>query len=257
MKTIFFSIIITSILLTACKKNEVKATATTAAEGGYIKFGHWVTRAATNNKPIQIKVNGQRVSYSFAYAESFPGGGANQGGSNTNDYLNVPVGKANIQLSYVNAGTTNDSVVIFTGIATVSQGRYYSMFFTDSNAVKSSIVDDKISENLLPTTATAKFKFFNGVVNEPYVDVYLGTTATTPIYTNVAYNTFTDYSNITPGSQTVVLRTAGTPALSTNILASQAVTIAGARLYTVAGRGYKGLVTPDIRRVLITTNTTR
>jgi hypothetical protein len=257
MNKIIIIALLISTTFSACKKNEVTSTASTVADGGFVKFGHWIARATPNNAPIQIKINGERVSYSFRYAESFPGGGANQGGSLTNDYLNVPVGKSTVQLSYVNAGTTNDSLIIYTGQLSVTKGRYYSMFFTDSSSVKATLVDDAILENNPPNSASAKFKFFNGIPNAPLVDVYLGTTSTTPVLTSVPFNGFSNYINFPLGSQTVTIRAAGAAVLSTNIIASQAVTVAGGRIFTVASRGYAGLAITDSRRVFISTNTTR
>jgi Domain of unknown function (DUF4397) len=254
LKKILYNSLLGLTLLTACKKNQVSTIENTPITGAQVKFGYWVAKAI--NPATQIKIDGQRLSYNLTYAVSFPGGGANQGGSNTNDYLDVPVSIKNLSLSTPNVGTNNDSIVIYTGPLGLAAGQKYSLMFTDSSNVTATLLNDNWDAFIPANNTTSVLRFFNGMPNVPAVDVYFGT-STTPVFTNIAYKAAsTTYALIPLGTTNIVLRPAGALPTSTPIVTYGAA-IAGGRVYTAIGRGYNGITGTDIRRPLVSIVTNR
>ena len=255
MKNKLVLALLISITIGACKKNKVTAIDNTISTGAQVKFGYLVAR--TINPPVQIKVDGERVSYNLTYSVSYPGGGANIGGSNTNDYLDIPAGAKNIVVSFVKIGTNVDSLVLYSGTINLAAAQRYSIMFTDSSSIKVATLSDAFDASIPPNNTTAVCRFYNGLIGVPAVDVYFGA-ATTPVFTNVAYNTATTmYAPITIGSTTIALRPAGALPTSTAII-SYAAAITGGRVFTAIGRGIIGIAgASDIRRPLVSLITNR
>ncbi len=251
MKQIIYAATALLLGVTACKKNDVTAIDFELVSGAQVKFGYWVARQI--NVPVQIKLDNQRVSNNLTYAISFPGGGANQGGSNTNDYLSVGIGTKAVSLAFNNIGTSNDSVVLYTGNINFEQGKRYSVMFTDSASVKAAVLLDDFASVTPPNNTTAVCRFFHGLLNTGNVDVYYGS-STTPVFTNVAYNTASStYALIPIGSSVIAIRPAGSLPTAP-VLATFSAAIAGGRVYTAVARGIVGVTGTRAPLISVVTN---
>ena len=126
-----------------CKKNFLKVSEFKAPDtSAYIKIAYLSN--PVRNSSVQVKVNGERVSNLINYATGFPGGGTNITGSNVNDYLPIRAGGSTITFSIPNAGTTNDSVLIYTTNLDLGVNERHTLFVVDTlpNVTSFTIKDD-------------------------------------------------------------------------------------------------------------------
>ena len=82
---------------------------------------------------MQLKVDTVRISNLFTYAVAYPGGGFNTLGNNYADYLSVsskPDTKIAISVPYAN--TSTDSLLIFTGVFDLEEGKRQTIMLTDT-----------------------------------------------------------------------------------------------------------------------------
>lgn len=240
-------------IASGCKKNSVSAIDERFVDGALVKFGYFASRQF--NPPVQLKIDNVRVSNNLTYAVSFPGGGLNMGGSNTNDYLDVTPGTRAVSISFVKIGTDIDSVVLYNGNLVFEKGIRHSVMFTDSAALKAFVINDNTGLVIPSNNTTSSFKFFNGLMNMVgtgvAVDVYLNTN-TTPTFSNVAYNTVTPYANMLVGTTIIVLRAAGSLPTSTPLV-SYSAAYAGGRVFNTIARGNVGLTGIRVPTVSVTT----
>lgn len=181
-KKIAIAAVALSFALTACKRNELDLVATTPAadNAAFVKIVH--ASAYATNYTVQLKLNDVRVSNNISYSTPFPGGGLNTGGSTQPWYLAVDPGTTAVKMSLPNAGTSRDSVTLFSNTVTFQSNRYQSVFLFDTAArTEAVLVEDNVAPQPL---GTARFKLVNGIPNVPAVDLYVGTNL---VAGNVAY----------------------------------------------------------------------
>lgn len=112
------------LFLVACKKNQLSLTQYSLPQDkAYVRF----SLLSPNTTSVMIKVNGEKIN------------GANTSGSfgffpaivNMPDYSAVaPTGT--LRLSLPNFGTSNDSVLIFSGNLALAAGKYYAVCLADT-----------------------------------------------------------------------------------------------------------------------------
>lgn len=242
-----FSIVALMLAVTwwvACKKNTYNVTERTEVVGqALVKLGYFVP--AITNQPVQAKINGVRVSPTLPYNTPFPGGGLNTGGSNNSDFLVLPPGTANLQLSVPKVGSETDSVKVFEGNFNFTAKRQ-TVFFTDSFPNIQSVL---VETETPPTTDSGKvrIKFVHLIPNVAAVDFYRGTEL---LKANIPYKGQTEFFDTFAGSQTYRVREAG----SATDLGTGSINPAAGRIYTFLSRGYKGgtgNINPRVSAVII------
>lgn len=222
-----------------------------------VKVGYFTPYSAATNVGVQLVVDGIRVSNTFTYAITYPGGGFNMGGQSNPDYLAVATGSRTLKVSIPKAGTNTDSIVLFTGPVTLAADSRQTVMLTDTGAnTMATLVPDVVTAPVGDRTARAKF--FNGIPNAGAIDLYI----VPP--TGVAYVAATniDYKGVSPyfefaagqGSVTFQIVKTGLPNTTANIIASYVFGSSGfGRNYTILSRGYvlTPVSTTDIRRPFV------
>lgn len=200
---------------------------------------------------LLLKVNGQVVSNLIQSRTPFPGGGYNTRGSNFALYLTVPQGSNTVSVVMPKAGTSTDSVVLYTTSVTIPDNNPYTLHITDTvlnattNNTKSVLVKNVINS---VDTGFCRFKFVNLIPNTPAVDLYLNGVL---IKSNLAYLTASDTFSVRTGvnapgyvagaTATWAIRAAGALPTSTAI-ASYASSngLQSQFVMTMFGMGYAG-----------------
>ena len=245
--------ICTLIMITsfaACTKNELKISESTRLDESRAQAKIFFVSAYKANPLYQININDVRVSNTLgggtAAPTPFPGGGLNSGGSTTSDYLGVPAGIVKVSFATPKYNTSIDSVALATNTLTLSSGKKYSLYVTDTAANTSFVlVEDTLVRS---DSGYAKYKFVNLVPDKGAVDLYIGTLM---VASNIAYKAVSP-SFILPTSTAAAVWSIKATGTSTSIgggySATVANTIANQRIYTVIARGYGSITsTSDMR----------
>lgn len=227
--------------LWACKKNELTVTPFDFTEGKALLKINYVC-PYFNNPPVQIKINGEKVSSLITYATPYPGGGLNTGGNTYADYLSVRAGQDTISLSIPKAGTNIDSVLLYKTAITVQANVYQTLHITDTTDNTQSVLITDPSNK--PDSGRVQYRFVNLIPNSTGIDLYFGTTR---VASNLAYKAATDTFSLPSGtSMAWSLRTAGGTA-TVGTAYTNVSSVANQRVFTIFARGYLGLATTDIR----------
>jgi len=248
MKKIIFSIstlLFIVVAMTACEKNEQKLIAySTSADAALTKVVHAMPYM---RGPIQLKVNGTRVSNNLTYSTPFPGGGLNTAGSSNPDYLALTGGNATVSFSIPNVGTNNDSIALFSGSVAIENRKYQTVFATDTAAnTQLVVVQDDIA---MPDSGFSRFRFIHLMPNVPAVDLYFGATV---VASNIAYKQVSpSFVLPTPITAAWAIRPAGAAGSTTALATYTTSSVGNQRVVTVFSRGYNGLASPDVRRPMI------
>lgn len=237
-RNIFFGALV-FLGFSSCKKNEItmvplKDISNTAN----VKIVH--ASAYNTNYTVQLKLNDTRVSNNITYSTPFPGGGLNTGGSNFPWYLAIDPGTVNVSMSLPKAGTSTDSIVLFTGSFNVEANKSYSAYLADT-ASKTQLV--LVPENRsLPDNNTSRFKFVNLIPNLTAVDLYFGANV---VASNIPFKGVSP-EFVLPYNTTGqwAIRPAGAAATTTAVAVypsgTGTQTIPNQRIMTVYSRGYSG-----------------
>jgi hypothetical protein len=242
-------IITAGFFIMGCKKEiSWKADSNTLSPGQARLKINAVTQYRAN-PTFHLKVNGARVSNQITARTPFPGGGYNTGGGSANDYLAVASGRVNISAAIPYAGTSVDSVLLFSRDINIDQNKYYTAHVADTGlSTRVLVLED---DQTTPETGFVKYRFVNLMPNAPAVDLYFGTTR---VATNIAYMSASDYF-LLPNTPTAAwtIRETGTAATSTAMATYAANTAVqqNMRGYTVFASGYKGLPATDPRRPFV------
>jgi hypothetical protein len=161
MKKYLLNIVAAGVVLygmSACTKSELRATEydlpTTQA---FVRF----VFVSPGLPSVMIKVNDKKINGNFTSGS----GGIFPTNSGIAEYSAVPP-NGTLRLSQPNTGTTNDSVVLFTGNMTTMMGIYYTTILADSGVTRSlnSFVDDP---GPLPDSAFTRLRFINASGKSP------------------------------------------------------------------------------------------
>jgi hypothetical protein len=148
----------------------------------------------------------------------------------------VPAGIVKVSFATPKYNTSMDSVTLATNTLTLTSGKKYSLYVTDTAANTSFVlVEDTLVRS---DSGYAKYKFVNLVPDKGAVDLYIGTLM---VASNIAYKAVSS-SFILPTSTAAAVWTIKATGTSTSIgggySATVANTIANQRIYTVIARGY-------------------
>lgn len=240
MKKIIISATFVALLasMVGCEKN-VEYTATRDlldSQSALLKINYGSLYPA--NYPVQLSINGERVSGLITNRTPFPGGGYNTSGSNFPDYLALEPGSKTLTIAIPKKGTSVDSVVLFTNTFTIAGNKNYTAHVTDTFTKTKLYLDEDNLE--ITAVGTSKYKFVNIMPNVPAVDLYFGTEK---VASNITYLSSSPYFTIAnPAVATSwFIREAGTSPTSTALATYlSANTYIPRRVYTVFAVGYKG-----------------
>ncbi|AQG80822.1 DUF4397 domain-containing protein [Spirosoma montaniterrae] len=194
-------------------RNQVTAT------GARVRLLH----AIPDGPAVNVFVNNAKINgTSLTYFSTFP----------TSEYVALPPGAANVQVTTVASGTVTAQPVL-SATAPLEADKYYTVAAAGTAAAPVAVViNDDLS---VPDATKAYVRIINLVSNGPGVDLAIG--AASPIVSNVAYKSASAFVPVT-----VV-------ANATNLLAFQVrqtgtTTLLGAstNLSVVAGRKYTLLI---------------
>lgn len=242
-------------LLYACAKNDGITNQSYSAYGitstqGQLKVNVAVAYTA-DPANIFVKLNGNVVSNAMQGRTPFPGGGLNTRGQAYSLFLSAPIGSNTVSLVMLKAGTTTDSVVLYTTTVNIPDNSPYTLHVTDTlvnattNNTKSVLVKSIISNS---DTGRTVFKFVNLIPNVPSVDLYLNGVL---IKSGLAYLTPSDTFSVRTGVNqpgyvpgnvaTFAIRTAGAAATVTPIASYATNTALTPQLvFTIFSLGYSG-----------------
>lgn len=236
-----------SFLFVACKKNELKVPYSYTAGMAYLKVNY--ASAYKANPSVELKINGTRVSSTFAYSYPFPGGGLNTNGGSQPDYFQVTPGSVKIDVVIPQVGTSTDSVQVYSSTVTLAADQYYTFHISDTAAnTNSFLLNEDVAS---PDSGFSKYRFVNLMPNLPALDLYFGTTL---VASNIAYKGSSPYFTIgsTNAAQWVIRPAGALPtsaALTTYPTGATLYTIPNQRVLTVFARGYSTITsTTDARR---------
>jgi hypothetical protein len=230
-----------SVVISSCKKNELRSAPFEFTDGkALVKINH--SCPYSKNPGIVIKVNGEKVSSPITYSTPYPGGGLNTGGNSYADYLAFNPGDNKISLTIPFVGTNNDSIVLHEATYNVKANVYQTIHFTDT--LQNTVGVTTIDASNKPDSGYTEFRFVNLIPNSTGIDLYFGPDR---VAANVPYKGTTEAFLLPAGNSLAwTLRDAGgTTTLGTAY--TSASTVANQRVFTVYARGYRGLVTTDIR----------
>ena len=206
MKKFLISILAAGVVLysmSACQKSELRATEydlpTTQT---FVRF----VFLSPGLPFVMIKVNDKKVNGNFTLGS----GGIFPTNSTIAEYAAIPPNGA-LRLSLPNTGTSNDSVVLFTGNMTTMKGIYYTTVLADSNSTRSllSFVDDP---GPLPDSAFTRLRFINASGKSPgltliRIDSSSATLVTRDtLFRNVAFGNATEFITIPTNPVNAFLR---------------------------------------------------
>jgi hypothetical protein len=161
---IIICFIAVGLLVFSCTKNELRLTEYELPSGkAYVRFAFYSPATATSSvivKVNDVKVNGATTSITAGLYPSV---------INTPDYASIsPTG--NIKLSIPNIGTSNDSIVVFTGTLALEAGKFYAFTLADSGSRRTAFA---IPDNLgaLPDSGFFNIRFINAMGNSPAFDL--------------------------------------------------------------------------------------
>ncbi len=199
-------------------RNQVTAT------GARVRLLH----AIPDGPAVNVFVNNAKINgTSLTYFSTFP----------TNEYVALTPGAANVQVTTVASGTVASQTVL-TATAPLEADKYYTVAAAGTAAAPVAVVvNDDLS---VPDPTKAYVRIINLVSNGPGVDLAIGTTS--PIVSNVAYRSASDFIPVTVVANTnnifaFQVRQTGTATL---LGASTNVTMVAGRKYTLLVRGLVG-----------------
>lgn len=237
----YYFILFAAVVIVGCEKNKITLDdATVVKDEALLKLGYFSPNST--NPGVQMKVNGVRVSYVLTNATPFPGGGYNTSGSNNSDYVAIAPGLSKIILSIPFKNTNEDSVVVLDQSITLTAGKKYSLFTSDSIPnIQSFLVEDVFTT---PDSGFSKVRFTNLMKNVPAVDFYQNGIL---VSAGVAYNTCTEFTDLSTANNPGVFAIRPAGALPTSsALASYPTngaatfTLTNTRIYTIIARGFAG-----------------
>ncbi len=227
------------VLLTSCKKNELKTTEVNKLTENEAEVKVMFASFYRSNPRIYIKINDQLVSSVLTTFTPFPGGGLNTGGGSTADYLRVAAGQNKFSVAVPKFGTNEDSLQLASVQHTLAGGKKYSLYFADTSANTTSLlVEDSLTA---PDSGYVRYKFVNMMPDAPGgLDLYIGTVkvASAIPYKGVSPSFVLPTNN----SSTIwAIREAG--GTTNRVTYTSAATLSNQRVFTVIARGYYSLST--------------
>lgn len=189
--------------MSACQKSELRATEydlpTTQA---FVRF----VLLSPGTPSVMIKVNDKKINGNFTSGAA----GIFPTNSTIAEYAAVPPNGA-LKLSLANTGTTNDSVVLFTGNMVTQQGQYYTSILADTGSTRSLI---SYTDNPGPFSDSAftRLRFINATGKSPGLTLIRVDSSTATLVTrdtlfrNIAFGNSTEFITIPTNPVNAFLR---------------------------------------------------
>lgn len=197
MRNIYIIIVLLACVTTGCKKNVLTLTQySLPTDKAYVRF----SLLSPGTTSVMIKVNDVKVNGAVTSGS----GGLFPSVTNSPDYASVPP-NSTFRLSLPNAGTGNDSVLIYNGTFTVEAGKFYAVTLADTGIDRTVFaVEDKMSA--LADSGFFKIRLVNAMAKSPALNlVRVDSTSSTvvvrdTIARNIAFKSATDFikSSIAP-----------------------------------------------------------
>jgi hypothetical protein len=232
--TSFLFAIIATILIMACEKNELRLTEfDLPGDKGFVKFAMFSPPSTGSVTSVMIKVDDVKINGATTpvYNGYFPS-------SALADYAAVaPNGM--FKLSLPNLGTSNDSVVLFTGSLAIESTKFYTVVLADtgSNRALFSVSDENIAT---PDSGFASVRLVNsspnaGPLNLIRIDSTGPTTVTRDtLARNIAYKSGSSFFRIPFGTYRYRVTTPAGAVFASNT----SVNIANRRSATLFSTGF-------------------
>lgn len=258
LKILLAVFVVTTCLLLACKKNELRQSPFDGVDGkALVKFNYsspyfyrTTPLPAVPNRAVTIKINGKIVSSPITYSTPYPGGGLNTGGNSFADYLSAQPGMNTISVVIPYSKKSEDSVVLYTAQVDLKANEYQTIHITDTAQNTTHVISYDPYDK--PDSGRVLYKFVNLIPNAGPVDLYHGPNK---LISGLAYKQISDTFSLPAG----IVQTAGwmvrkkdsTAVLGSPYTASAASTVANQRVFTIYARGYDGVPLTDLRRPMV------
>lgn len=210
------------------------------------------------NPSVLLRINGQVVSNLLPGRTPFPGGGFNTTGSNYPLYLDVPQGSDSIAVAIPKAGTSIDSVLLYSTVFTLPDNNAYTLHIADTlvNSTTNKTISVLVKNDLGNIDAGySRYRFVNLIPNvsttNGAVDLYLNGIK---VDSNIAYKQAGNVFNLPIGKKapgvtdtlniptpTWIVRPAGAlPSSAALATYASTNTMANQRAFTIFSMGYQG-----------------
>lgn len=198
------AVFLISGFLLSCEKSTLRITEYDLPDGkAFARFALFSPGATAS---VMIKVNDKKINGNFTPLSS----GVFPVNSNIAEYAAIDP-NASIKMSLPNAGTLNDSVVLFTGNMTTSAGKFYSVVLADSGVNRTLFtVEDNPGDQA--DSGFLKLRYINATAGSTgYTLIRVDSSSTTVVsrdtlFRNVAFKAATDFLRIPFNSVNANLR---------------------------------------------------
>lgn len=206
MKKYLINIISSALVIygfSACQKSELRATEYDLPTGkAFVRF----VLLSPGTPSVMIKVNDKKINGNFTSGAT----GIFPTNSNIAEYAAVEPNGA-LKLSLPNTGTTNDSVVLFTGNMVTTSGTYYTSILADTGSTRSllSFTDNPGS---FSDSGFTRLRFINATGKSPGLTLIRIDSSTASLVTrdtlfrNVSFGNATEFITIPTNPVNAFLR---------------------------------------------------
>ncbi|WP_207422377.1 DUF4397 domain-containing protein [Desertivirga brevis] len=206
-------------VLSSCRKDDDEVV---SPDLSFITFVHSSPQYPAT--PLDFYIGGVKTTQALQFTES------------STRYTGTPYFGLYSGAYYIQVGLGGTTQQVLGGNMEFKANETYSFFITTKSPTVDSAFAIVTTDNLsAPSAGKAKVRFVNLSRSATALDLALGGQ---PIFTNKAYNTYTDFMEVNPGqSLTFQARDAGT----SNVRAtSAALNIEGGKIYTIWASGATG-----------------
>ena len=230
-----FAVLVTAIIAAACDKNTVQVLPTDSLQASRIKFFNFGVNApgvnfyANDTKMTAIlSATGNEATTGVAY------GGVGNGGA----YSSIAPGTYTMTGRI--AAATDKNLPIGSINTTIVDGKFYSLYLSGFYNTTAKTIDGFVLEDGYPAAVdytVALVRFVHAIANANPLTLYAANTTTNDtvvINSAIAYKSGGAFTPLPPGIYNLFARY---PDSTANKTVSNAVTLAGGRVYTVGARG--------------------
>jgi hypothetical protein len=191
-------------LLLSCEKATLRVTEYDLPDGK--AFARFALLSPGTTASVMIKVNDKKINGNFTSLSS----GVFPINSNVAEYAAIEP-NGSLRLSIPNAGTLNDSVLLFSGNMTTAAGKFYSVVLADSGVNRTLFTVEDNPGNQADS-GFLKLRFINATAaSTGYTFIRVDSTSATQVmrdtlFRNVAFRAATDFVTIPISSQNANLR---------------------------------------------------
>jgi hypothetical protein len=189
--------------LSSCEKSELRATEyDLPTTQSFVRF----VFLSPGLPAVMIKVNDNKINGN----NTLGNGGLFPSNAGIAEYAAIP-SSGSLSLSLANTGTSNDSIVLFTGKMSTESGRFYTTILADSGASRSliSVLDDfgKLSDS-----AFTRLRFINATGKSPGLTLIRIDSSTSTnvrrdtLFRNISFSQSTSYITIPTNPENAFLR---------------------------------------------------